>query len=125
MSHAVIKVCVYGSLRKGFHNYRRLEGSICEGTQKLPGYKMFSLGAFPGILPATPEDFIHTEVYSVTPQTLMSLDSLEGHPRFYKREQVDTLYGRAWIYVLQNPDGRYSDLPEVPGGEWGAERNVL
>lgn len=112
-------VMVYGSLRKGLHNHYLLEGSESVGTEVITsGYRMVSLGGFPALLRATAdrETPIVTEVYKVTPQTLLILDSLEGHPDWYKREKIVTEHGSAWVYVM--PPGGYDDNRLVPNGDW-------
>lgn len=111
-------VAVYGSLRKGFGNSGLLKDSVFLGTTDIPGFIMYSLGSFPGIMPDKDKS-IFAEVYEITEATLERLDRLEGNPTFYKRELVETPYGQAWVYVLQ-PQARYENLPVVETGEWGA-----
>lgn len=113
-----MKVFVYGSLLRGECNNRRLVAGdakfVCAARTK-PKYKMLSLGAFPGIVAG--DNHILGEVFEVDEQTLASLDSLEGHPRFYKRtldRVTDLTTGEAhwiWIYVLVR-------------SPWGGERIV-
>ena len=110
-------VAVYGSLRKGFGNHGFLKNQSFKGTDIVPNYKMYSLGAFPGIVPDDGGS-IFAEIYEVDEETFKALDRLEGHPNFYCRRQVSTVYGPAWIYELANVD-HYRGLPLVVGGEWG------
>eukprot|EP00966_Prymnesium_polylepis_P186979 4334548-Prymnesium_polylepis.1 len=59
---------------------------------------------------------------------MQALDRLEGHPNFYRRQEV-TIEGeskKAWIYLLFTP-GRHKDVlkspaeyPRVPNGDWMA-----
>ena len=112
-------VMVYGSLREGLHNHHLLKDSESIAHVTIPtGYRMVSLGGFPAVLRATPdrETPIVAEIYKVSPQTLLVLDSLEGHPDWYKREKVVTEHGNAWIYVM--PPGGYEDNRPVPEGDW-------
>ena len=83
-----MKVFVYGSLKKGFHNHRVLGDSEFVCTDILSGYSLVDLGSFPMALP-NPDGCILGEVYYVTPETLEALDRLESEGSFYKREVVD------------------------------------
>ncbi len=113
----MIKVAVYGSLRKGFQNHHFLDGQQFLGTETVPNYKMYNLGTYPGIVPY-PGKGVFAEVYDVTPERLKALDGLEGHPTFYCRKKIKTEYGNTWIYELANPDD-YIGAPTVSTGEWG------
>lgn len=99
-----MKVAVYGSLKKGRGNHRLLEDSTYIGaTRTAPEWTMYSMYAFPGIVPDgdTP---ILIEVYDVGEHTFSRLDMLEGYPSFYNRRQIDTEFGEAWIYYLNECD---------------------
>ena len=111
----VTKVAVYGSLRKGLHNHGLLQDSDYLGLDKLQGeYTMLDLGSFPGLLLEGSTD-ITVEVYDIDDTTFQSLDWLEGYPSFYNRTEVETLYGTAWVYYLNDDD--YSNTA-VPSGDW-------
>ena len=112
-------VAVYGSLREGFGNHRILEGSEKLGTHWVPGYEMFSLGAFPGVRKG--HTHVFTEVYAVDKPTMERLDLLEGYRgegerNFYDRVEVDTPHGKAYMYTLEGDDYKQSDL--VESGNW-------
>lgn len=120
MSHTVF---VYGSLRRGMGNHRFLRDSQFVGTTVIEDmFRMISLGVFPGLIREGDPRQIVGEVYQVTDQVFSSLDSLEGHPRFYKREQVDTPIGEAWVYVL--PDD-YQDNDPVECGDWVEHKRTM
>ena len=96
------RVAVYGSLKKGFGNHSLLLGSQYLGTtDTYPEWNMYSLGGFPAITydGDTP---ICVEVYKVDDETMNDLDMLEGYPNFYNRRVIDTKYGKAWIYYIQD-----------------------
>jgi gamma-glutamylcyclotransferase (GGCT)/AIG2-like uncharacterized protein YtfP len=111
-------VFVYGSLLKGFGNYRHyLAGKdaayVGRATTVDAAWGMLDLGSFPGVVPSKRGSPVKGEVYMVTDDVFKRLDRLEGHPRMYKREQVEvevstrsgdatTLY--AWMYVYQYCD---------------------
>ena len=77
-------------------------------------YTMISLGGFPGVL-ENGKTAIKGEVYEVTDDIFASLDRLEGYPSFYGRKQIDTVYGKAWIYLL--PES-YLSYSRVLSGNW-------
>jgi gamma-glutamylaminecyclotransferase len=118
-------VFVYGTLKKGFSNHRLLAGSEYLGTaQTVEKYAMYSTGT-PIVLKEEAVSPIHGELYRVNEETLVALDSLEGHPDWYRREEiniyVDGEQGRyqetAWLYFSLDkrgdlvPEGKY--LKEV------------
>ena len=112
-------VAVYGSLKKGFGNHRRLETSKFVGMAMIPG-TLYSLGAFPAITLEGNTD-VHVELYEVDDPTLESLDRLEGHPSFYTRTEVTGFKGydgRAYIYAMK-PDSYYlREENIVKSGNW-------
>ena len=117
-----MKVAVYGSLRKGLHNYKyHLGNSEYLGIfESLPIYNMISLGGYPGIAKGG-NTTITMEVYEVTPKVLRGLDRLEGYTanganNHYDRETIITPYGKALVYL-------YKDLKKTKGnrvnsGDW-------
>jgi len=112
-------VAVYGSLRNGLGNHRMLTTAEPYGddvTEK--EWQMFSLGAYPGIIPGG--ESINIEVYKVNDLVFNSLDRLEGYPSFYNRRIINTKFGDAWIYFLNRPsyisDNKH--FKHVEGGDW-------
>jgi len=104
-------VMVYGTLKKGFGNHRLLHGSKYAGPASVAG-TMRNLGYFP-VVTLGGSGTVYGEVYDVDEPTLKSLDSLEGYPGWYNREEVVTTYGIASIYTLDKPDA-----PVVEDGVW-------
>lgn len=111
-------VFVYGTLKKGFSNHRLLAGSEYLGTaQTVEKYAMYTTGT-PIVLKDEAVSPIHGELYRVNEATLVALDSLEGHPDWYRREEisifVDGEQGRyqetAWLYF--SLDRRGTLVPE-------------
>lgn len=131
-------VAVYGSLKRGFGNHRLLQGEFYDGVGDaeflgeyvIPEgmFVMRSLGGFPAIFKSSEEkDGVSTpitiEVYRVSDTNMMeNLDSLEGHPGWYRRELIDTPFGRSWIYIM--PQGSYFGRPIVEDGVWGGYSNT-
>jgi len=115
-----ILVFVYGSLKRGFSNYKRLlDGSIgdCEylhvATTK---GTMYDLGPFPAVDIEGPNQ-IRGEVFRVDEDVLFALDRLEGDPTFYNRTKVDLSTGeKAWIYHISR--NKINSNMLVPDGDW-------
>lgn len=105
-------VAVYGSLRKGLGNHRLLEHCEQLSVERLEGWDMHSLHAFPAIVKG--DSSITIELYEVCEDTFARLDMLEGYPSFYDRTQVDTSLGKSWIYYHhEKPNNQ-----KVMSGDW-------
>lgn len=112
-------VFVYGTLKTGHGNHRRLGTSPAYlGPCKIKG-RMYSLGPFPAIAlkDVSDDEVVHGEVYAVSDSTLADLDRLEGHPSFYKREEIATDYGTAWVYAMDHYT-RLKDMAVIKTGVW-------
>ena len=119
-----VNVFVYGSLRKGLYNYKRLL-SKCEHmtTARISGFKLYELcSSYPGAVYTDSEDDVLTvEAFSVSHSKLRELDALEGHPTFYKRIKISvdldedqTIKG--WIYCI--PEKSVESCPVIESGDW-------
>jgi gamma-glutamylcyclotransferase (GGCT)/AIG2-like uncharacterized protein YtfP len=77
---------------------------------------MFSLDADPGVS-AGGTTAIEGEVFDVNDDVLERLDTLEGHPTFYTRTEIELEDGeRVGAYLL--PAERYADRTRIPDGDW-------
>lgn len=113
-------VFVYGTLKAGYGNHRRLlanrTGVISKGEDKIKGLLVQDLGPFPAVvltqnleeeqlqelqdLGVNVEDYAACgEVYRVNQEVKQNLDMLEGYPDFYDRTICYTQYGPAWVYI--------------------------
>lgn len=108
-------VFVYGTLKYGRGNHGLLSSATFDGT--VTTEESFALGdiGFPYAFPfsVVPRELrsrlcwpVRGEVYEVhDPQTMRSLDSLEGFPSHYDRIVVRLSNGRqAWMYVQDDWD---------------------
>ena len=115
-------IFVYGTLRSDESRNIILKDSEYIGIFKTaPKYTMINLGIFPGILNygSTP---ITGEIYIVTNFVLKILDQIEGHPDFYKREQIDIEnFDKISAYFLDKD--KYASYPEIESGDWLEENN--
>ena len=120
-------VFVYGSLLPGLHNNWRLASAQFQGFHKTePLYEMFSLGWYPAVC-GDGTTAISGALYSVNIATLRTLDQLENHPSWYRREQVDlaSTKQRAWMYLMprEEPELQAGRAERVPSGDWLDHRN--
>ena len=101
---------VYGTLKQHHHNHHLLSTSKYLGTVKtIEKYSLF-VSTIPFVSKHPQTSVIHGELYSVDDCTLARLDRLEGHPQWYKREEVDILLDNAqivaaWLYFNPEPTG--------------------
>lgn len=116
----MIQVLVYGTLMKDRSNHRYLKDQKYLGQAVLPGYAMFDLGQFPGIIPEL-EDKVLGELYEIDSETLERLDILEGNGQLYNRETVEVWLGdtktTAYVYVW-NGVVRPEDKVEFDSQPW-------
>jgi len=114
MSH---RVFVYGTLLAGEPNHRLLRRSrlVCEATTA-DGFALHNLGPFPGMVRAT-TGHVRGEVYEVDDATLAALDRLEGHPKFYRRTEVELDSGETVSTYLLCPS-QVAGCPIIPTGRW-------
>lgn len=116
---------VYGSLRKGFGNYKwcleNKSGVDFVKEEDIPGFDMYSLGGFPGI--NVGEGTIKGEIFSIENESIEDrLDNLEGYRKnspessMYIKEIVNTSIGPAYIYVY---NGNLKSISQkVDSGDW-------
>lgn len=109
-------VFVYGTLRPGEGNFRLMDGKVeILGEAQLSGASLYHLGGFPG-LKLEGEGTVTGTFCKITDGSLPArLDQLEGYPRMYDREEVQTSRGRAWVYIYQ---GGVDLGRKIASGNW-------
>jgi len=114
-----MNVFVYGSLKNGYGNNVLLMDSEFVQKDKTASnvWDLRCWGGFPAAYKSG-SDQIQGELYKVDLSTMRSLDSLEGFPHFYNREEVLLESGQtAWIYFIdehkEDKTGEY-----CPNGIW-------
>ena len=116
MQHLVF---VYGTLRKDQSNQHYLKQCECLGRFDTPEeYALFDLVAYPAMIFG--KKSVVGEVYIINDEILESLDRLEDVPVEYRREQIETIFGSAWVYLYQ------LDLTankEIFSGDWCKRNN--
>lgn len=118
-------VAVYGTLRKGFGNYSTYLDN--DGVKYLgedltkKEYTMYSINSgFPGVVHKG-KTAITIEVFEILePSIISSLDALEGYPRMYVKEKINTKYGKATIYIWNYETNIY---PTIVSGDWNNPYN--
>lgn len=110
----MVKVGVYGTLKRGERNHRLLAGRSFFMQEDTIKAALFDLGPYPACKPG--EDTVSVEIFTVGDNTLSDLDRLEGHPVYYKRELVKTAGGHdVWVYFMLDVP---SSAMYIPEGIW-------
>jgi gamma-glutamylcyclotransferase (GGCT)/AIG2-like uncharacterized protein YtfP len=113
----MIRVLVYGTLKKDHSNHGLLERADSKfiGYDSVTGpFRLWDMGAIPAAMDQRKEtNKIRGELWATTPEGLASLDMLEGHPHLYRRRKLitDIHNRRAWMYFLMAD--RYWDKSSV------------
>ena len=86
-------VAVYGTLKKGRGNSHFLDGATFIDECYTEEPHRLCIDGLPYLVAGSHEEGKHVqmELYEVNDDVLENLDSLEGHPRFYKRERLDCI----------------------------------
>lgn len=118
MTEDKMRVFVYGTLKQGgaLHNAITHCNLLGDHTTE-PKYTMYDLGWYPGVV-GNGHTAITGEVYEIDDRMLASLDRVEGFPRLYSRELIQTPYGEAWIYLYNHGIGTDNQRREIPAGVW-------
>jgi len=96
----MIRLFVYGSLKRGFHNASYLSSACFLGAHTTRAeYSMYDFGNYPAVC-ASGSTCIVGEVYQICEQLLASTDRLEWYPDFYQRVLINTDHGEAWMYIV-------------------------
>lgn|SRR5690606_2631371 len=100
-------VAVYGTLKKGFGNHHLLQTSKFIAAGSISGHRLYQSGIPYVVCDATSPYTVAVEVYEVSPATLERLDSLEGHPDWYRREVTSVQLSsgetvNAAVYKMRN-----------------------
>lgn len=112
-------IAVYGTLKSQYGNNSLMRGSTLIGEGLISGHRLFQNG-IPFLVKDQESDYsVLVEVYDVPEQDVPRIDSLEGHPRWYRREPtaVQMKSGEvqvAEIYKLDTaPDNATENLSGV------------
>ena len=101
----------YGTLKRGFSNNHLLNQAEFLGAAKtLEKYSLWVSG-IPYVFKGESVACIHGELYRVDELTLKIIDRLEGHPEWYRREEVKVVTEKgetvtAWMYFYPEKRGK-------------------
>ena len=120
------KVFVYGTLKAGLSNSGLLKDAtvVDYGVTHEP-YMMMDTGGYPVVIQKEKAP-VSGEIYHVDDQTLARLDRLEGHPNFFRREEIaidvkdsGILY-TCWMYFGHPEwfDGKFYDEAAMKDGNY-------
>lgn len=93
-------VAVYGTLKKGFNNYYNyLTSSKHIGTGRTQDKYPLIVEGLPFLINKKGVGHnVKVDVFKVSDATFKNLDILEGHPRWYKREQIPVTLSNGKVY---------------------------
>lgn len=114
------KIFVYGTLMTGFENNHLLSNSELLGKAITADKYKMTARFIPYLTKKDGDTHIFGEVYEVDEQTLRSIDNLEGHPNWYKREQIPIMLKGstilAWCYL--NEEKTNSSFSLIESGNY-------
>ena len=109
---------------QGYGNHRLIRSYLKDIKAATTQGKLFDLGAFPALKEG--EDQVKGELIIIDKahqkEALESMDILEGHPDFYRREMVKVKEinsgknHQAWTYIYNSEINDRSKL--IPNGNW-------
>lgn len=110
-------ILVYGSLRKGEYNYEYFKnGMEYVKTVEIPNYKLYSLGAYPGIKESNNnEDILICDLMKITDESCgEGVHRMEvGAGYSYKTINIDGIDATIYPY-----EGNVRDEDLVVSGDW-------
>ena len=122
MSH---KVFVYGSLMLGMPNHGHMRDAVLvskDARTVNPEYELHALVSFsfPAAFRSPMGTTLFGEVYQVDDQLLAKMDYFEGHPDFFRRQEVQVTFAgvesfTCWIY--EGPEELLSSVL-IESGDW-------
>ena len=112
-----LRVFVDGTLLAGEPDHRHVRRSRLVGeATSADGFALHDLGPVPGMVRAT-AGHVRGEVYEVDDATRAALDRLEGHPKFYRRTEIDLDSGET-ISTLLLRLAQVAGCPIIPTAGW-------
>lgn len=120
-------LAVYGTLKKGYWNHdRHLGNAAYQGGTWIRDFALADEGQYPFAF-RFPGQKLWAEVYAVDADTLAKCDRLEGVSSvegqgYYSREEVDTFFGKTYMYAQTNRVLVATDK-WFPSGVWLSARS--
>lgn len=110
-------MAVYGTLRKGCHNYRAKGLDIAKhmGDERITGFAMYHNGSYPMIVRGDGNDSILIEIYDVPAEVALPIIKMEQGAG-YEMDLVNTSHGVAVIFTQSSHQVR--DKVKILDGDW-------
>ena len=111
-------IFVYGTLKQNHANHYFLNNSSFLGQAKTYSnkYTLHNLGFYPALIPEGTTT-VQGEAYEINELTLQKIHKLEGHPTFYKANNIYILLNnkktKATTYFFQHAANN-----PIPSGNW-------
>lgn len=115
-----IKVAVYGTLMTGERNERWAADALDRRPCVLRG-KLYDTGwGYPAFVPDADGGEVKAELLTVTQATLARMDVLEGYPRLYCREVVQTALedGSIEVVIVYVMNKLPREAMGIASGDW-------
>jgi len=113
-----MRVLVYGTLKRGGALSPNMSAGTYLGEYSTePEFTLVNLGWFPGLIHRGSTS-VQGEVYEMPDSSLSLLDRIEGYPSLYDREEIETPYGRAWVYVYNSGHRELDTFNVIDNGVW-------
>lgn len=118
-----MKIAVYGTLRKRYGNHRLIEGSKFIGAGLTDEKHTLFASGIPFVQKGGGTHQVRVEVYEVEESDVPRVDSLEGHPEWYRREETpitldDGTKLDAWLYFMPGVEKNSSRLTLIESGDY-------
>lgn len=113
-----IKLAVYGSLRLNQYNYKYFKNKYKDDfkylyTTTIKGYKLFSLGSYPGIKECKNSE-LTVDILEVSPEAFMRINDMEIGAG-YELKPIISHNEKLGIYLYRQYT---NDNMVVPSGDW-------
>jgi gamma-glutamylaminecyclotransferase len=109
---------VYGTLKSGYSNNRLMANCTLylKNARTEPGFTLYGTG-IPFMVREFQSSGVKGEVWKVPMSQLPAIDRLEGHPEWYRREEIKLDTGiKVWAYL--NPNVLKNRAALAIGEEW-------
>ena len=120
-----MRLAVYGTLRLKNRANEFLKGATFSGETRVPGFDMYNLGGFPGVIPNPDnKEGVVCEIFeNVDADTLRHLDVYEGYyptsnrNSNFVRKEIEVEGKPTELYVFNHTVDRSWYNP-IPSGDW-------
>jgi len=98
----MIKLFIYGTLKNSYPNHHYLKNGLFLGNATtVSKYPMIYSGNFPCLYDKKDTgNIIQGECYEIDEKDLKRIDSLEGHPNFFERKEIEICLNNETITVF-------------------------